>query len=357
MNVTFVHADAPAEFNSANWRSFIPAAAFNRTKRHRAMLLGIGDFTGHPPVAEYHCADSEAIILQRGAMPAAWEAVEYWKQRGKLIISDIDDGYPQIGPEHPAYNFWHKGIARGPDGRPMQLPRPSILDMAEGLTKVHGLTSPNKLILADWKAQVGVPGAFLPNYPDVRVYQAQRTRSPADDGLTWVAWGGSAGHLQSFTDSGVLYALARVLSRRPLTRFVFVGSDLRQLNAVPLKDGQKQHFNWTPYRDWPALLVNFDIGIIPSVGEFDARRSWLKAMEHSLMGVPWIASKAPNHDGLDDYGVLVDNTPDAWAAALTDLLAHGPDPERVRRARKWALAQNIDLHVDDMVRIYRSFWK
>jgi hypothetical protein len=357
MNVTFVHADRPEEFNSGNWRSFIPAEAFNRTRRHKALLLGIQDFCTHPPVAEYHCKDADAIVLQRGAMPAAWEAVAYWQQRGKIVISDIDDGYPQLGPEHPAFNFWHRGLTRGPNGQPAQMPRPAILDMAEGLTRVNGLTAPNRLILDDWQTQVGVRGAFVPNYPDLRVYQAKRTRSPKDDGTTWVAWGGSAGHLASFTDSGILYALARVLSRRPATRMIYCGSDLRAIDAVPLKEGQKQHFNWRPYPEWPALLANFDIGLIPVAGAFDARRSWLKPLEHSLMGIPWIASKSPAYEGLEEYGVFVDNTPDAWAAALADLLDHGPDETKLRRARKWALAQDIDNHVDEMANIYRSFGK
>src|SRR5690348_9858237 len=100
MNITFVHADRPAEFNSANWRSFIPAEAFNRTRRHKALLLGIEDFASHPQVAEYHCKDAHAIVIQRGAMPAAWPAVDYWRQQGKLVLADIDDGYPQIGPMH-----------------------------------------------------------------------------------------------------------------------------------------------------------------------------------------------------------------------------------------------------------------
>jgi hypothetical protein len=296
-------------------------------------------------------------VLQRGAMPPVWDALEYWKQQGKIIVTDIDDGYPQIEPSHPAYNFWHRGITRGPDGKPLQMPRPAIMDMADGLTRVHGLTAPNKLILADWFDNVKVPGAYLPNYPDVTTYQAKRTRSPEQDGLTWVAWGGSAGHLQSFIYSGVLYALARVLSARPLTRFIFVGSDTRMLDAVPLRSGQKQHFNWTPFGEWPALMANFDIGLIPVAGDFDARRSWLKPLEHSLMGVPWIASKSPAYEGLEDYGVFVDNTADAWAAALTELLEHGPDPARLKRARKWALSQNIDLHVDHMAELYRSFGK
>lgn len=357
INVTFVHADSPAEWNSANWRSIIPAQALNRTRWHHAKVLGIQDFSLHLPVAEYHCNDAEVIVLQRGAMPQAWPAVEHWREKGKAIVSDIDDGYIQIGPEHVAFNFWHRGITAGPNGQPVRMPRPAILDMADGLRRVQGLTAPNQLILDDWGKQTGVKTALVPNYPDLRAYQAKRTRSPSDDNLTWVSWGGSAGHLQSFTQSGILYALSRVLSARPLTRLIYCGSDLRVLEALPLKPGQKEHFNWRRYADWPALVANFDIALIPAAGDFDARRSQIKPLECSLMGVPWIASKTAAYDGLDEYGVLVDNTPDAWAGALIELLEHGSDPQRLAHARKWALAQDIDDHVDEIVKAYRSFGK
>ncbi len=353
MVVTFVHADDAVSWNSANWRSLIPAAAFNRSHRHRAHLLSMADFAGLPPIAEYYCADADVIVLQRGAMPPAWGAVEHWRRKGKLVLADIDDGYPQIGPEHPSFAFWHRGISMA-NGQPVQMSRPAIHDMVDGLRKVNGLTSPSKLILADWKEQAR--GALVPNYPDLRPYAAaRRTRSPNDDGAIWVAWGGSAGHLASFTNSNILYTLARVLARRPHARMVFVGADPRQYDAIPLRAGQKQHFNWQPYADWPYLLANFDIGLVPAAGEFDARRSWIKPMELSLMGVPWIASKSPAYEGLEDYGIFVENTPDGWADALIEALDHCPDTARIKRARKWAQSLDIDDHVDEMVKTYRSF--
>lgn len=352
MNVTFVGADGPNEYNSQHWRSAIPFQAFNRTKRHRAQIMQMAEFCGHAQVADVMCADADAIILQRGAMPPAWEAVRYWQQQGKTVIADIDDGYIQLPDHHPSFNFWHRKTPNQPTGRP------AIIDMAEGLRLVNGLVSPNKLILDDWGKQTAVRTAFLPNYPDLRVYAAgRRSRSPADDGTVWVSWGGSASHLQSFTDSGILYALARVMAKRTHTRLIYCGSDPRPLSAVPLRDGQKHHFNWRPYRDWPTLLANFDIGLIPLAGPFDARRSWIKGLECSLMGVPWIASKSPAYEGLEEFGVFVDNTPDCWADALAEMIDHGPDETKLRKARKWAASQDIDDHVDEMANIYRSFGK
>lgn len=337
----------------------MPARALNRTRRHRAKLVPIVDFSENNPAAEYACEDADVIVLQRGAMPDTWRSVLHWQQAGKTVIADIDDGYPQITQEHPAFEFWQTGVIRDMTGAVVQrLPRPAIHDMADGLRKVDGMTAPNRLILADWAQAVGVRGSYVPNYAPVdRYVAAKRTRSPKDDGTIWIAWGGSAGHFVSWQKSGILYALARVMASRPNTRFVMCGADVRIVDAVPLKPAQKVNLHWRPYREWPSRLVNFDIGLIPVAGDFDARRSWLKPLEYSLCNVPWIASKSPAYTEMANYGTFVDNTPEAWAAALEDMLKHGHDADRLRRAHRWACQQDIDANVDAITNAYREFIK
>lgn len=358
MNVTFVHADKPHEWNSAEWRAAIPARAINRTRKHRAKLLPIEYFAENSPASAYACEDADVIVMQRGAMPDTWAAVEHWRQAGKVILTDLDDGYPQITQEHPAFEFWHRGISTDAMGNKARLPRPAILDMADGLRRVRGLTAPNRLILSDWLDAVGIPGRYVPNYVPTKQYlNAVRTRSPGFDSTVWVAWGGSAGHLVSFTDSGILYALARVIAKRPNVRFIMCGADTRIIDALPLRLAQKINLHWRPYREWPERLVNFDIGLIPVAGDFDARRSWLKPLEYSLCNVPWIASKSPAYADLTGYGQFVDNTPDAWAAAIEDMLAVGPDPAGLRAARNWASAQDIDTNVEKIIDAYAELSK
>lgn len=358
MNVTYIHADKAHEWNSAEWRCAIPARAINKTRRHKAKLLPIQDFAENNPSALYACEDADVIVLQRGAMPDTWPALDYWRQRGKIVLADIDDGYPQITQEHPAWAFWHRGIIQDAQGNRQQLPRPAIYEMADGLRRVKGLVSPNKLILSDWLQSVGVRGEYVPNYIPTALYtSAKRTRATTDDGAVWIAWGGSAGHFVSFQNSGILYALARVMAKRPYTRFIMAGADTRIIDALPLKDEQKINLHWRPFAEWPSRLVNFDIGLIPCAGDFDARRSWLKPLEYSLCGVSWIASKSPAYSELSEYGTFVDNTPDAWAEALERALDQPPDETRQRQAAKWARAQDIDSNVDKIISAYERLCK
>lgn len=358
MNITYVHSDRAWEWNSAEYRCALFARALNNHRKNSAKLIDIQKFAELSPEAEYACEDAELIVLQRGAMPESWNAVRHWRERGKVVIADIDDGYPQITAEHPAYAFWHRGEVpvQTPQGLQIQkLPRPAIHDMADGLKMVSGLTSPSRLILSDWKQLVGVRGSYIPNYLPPKIYNVPRTRYPADDGNVWVAWGGSAGHLISFIDSGIVEAIARVISKRKHARFVMCGADVRIIDRMPLKHHQKIHFNWRKHQDWPKLLANFDVGIIPLSGEFDARRSTLKPLEYSMMGVPWVASKSPAYEGLEDFGTFVDNTPEAWADALIEMIDNAKDEKRLRRARQWAVDNQVERNVSNIIKAYEPF--
>ena len=126
----------------------------------------------------------------------------------------------------------------------------------------------------------------------------------------------------------------------------------RILDRVPLKHHQKLHFNWRHFSQWPAILANFDVGLIPLAGEFDARRSTLKPLEYSIMRVPWIASKSPAYAGLEDYGTFVDNTPEAWADALIDAIDNAPNTRKVQHAYDWAREHDIDANVRSMIGKY-----
>jgi len=351
LNITFVHADKPWEWNSAHWRCVVPAKAINRTNKHSAKLLGITQFAENAYEAEYACDDADVIVLQRGAMPDVWGPVRRWRNEGKVVIADIDDGYPQITAEHPAYRFWHVGEVMV-DGQLRRLPRPAIHDMADGLRMLGLMTSPSRLILEDWRQAVGVNGAHVPNFLNLEVYNAKRTRTREDDGTIWVAWGGSAGHFGSFLGSGIADALCRVLASRPQTRFVMCGADTRILDRVPLKHHQKLHFNWRHFSEWPKILANFDVGLIPLAGAFDDRRSNLKPLEYSAMRVPWIATRSPAYAGLEELGTFVDNSPEAWADALIDAIDHAADDKRVRRAHDWAMTQGIQANAKRIVETY-----
>lgn len=353
MNVAYVTTDLSHEWNSAEFRAAIPARALNRTNgRHAAKLVDMVAWSENGPAAEYACENADVIVVQRGAMMGALAALRHWRERGKLVIADVDDGYLQIDHTHPAAEWWLKGRGVTPDGRRFQIPRPAINEMAYGLQNTAGLTSPSRLILEDWKREAGIRGEFIPNYLDESIYRVKRTRAPSIDGTFWIGWGGSIGHLKSFTESGIAEALTRVMARRPHVRLAMGGVNNAVFDRIPSRLFQKFNFVWRDHKRWPEILANFDMAVIPLAGDFDSRRSWLKPLECSMMGVPWVASLNPAYEGLTGRGVFVDNTIDAWESAILEIVDGGPVPATVRYAREWAMSQTIDRNIESVVAAY-----
>lgn len=353
MNVTYVTTDLSHEWNSAEFRAAIPARAMNRTNgRHSANLVAMEVWSEKGPAAEYACENADVIVVQRGAMMGALAALRHWRERGKIVLADIDDGYLQIDSTHPAADWWLHGRGITPDGRRFQIPRPAIDEMAFGLQNTAGLTSPSRLILEDWQREAGIRGAFVPNYLDESMYNAKRTRSREDDGTFWIGWGGSIGHLKSFTESGIAEALTRVLSKRPHVRLAMGGVNNAVFDRIPSRLFQKFNFVWREHKVWPEVLANFDLAVIPLAGNFDSRRSWLKPLECSMMGVPWIASQNPAYETLIGRGVFVNNTIDEWETAILEIVDGGAVKSTVRYAREWAMSQTIDRNIETVVGAY-----
>ncbi len=353
MKVTYVYADDSAAWNSANWRCAIPAEALNATRRHSAELCSIQDFKEGNQVCEYRCKDADVIVVQRHLTPDAWHAVQHWREAGKLLLIDIDDGYLQLRPDNPAYSFWFEGMARQPDGRLVRLPERPIDKFVEGVKQFDGLTSPNRLICADFEA-LGIRTAYVPNWAPTRLY-LDAPRAAHD--RPRILWGGSMSHVAAWLESGILYALAREITKRPQVEFAVCGADQRVADMIPLKATQKVVIGWAPFRRWPEVIKTADIGLAPMVGEYDARRSWIKPLEFSLCQLPWLGSESGAYTEYAGYGTLVPNTPEAWAQALAEALDQPPDAGRVRRAQHWAKAQDIADHLDEMCNLYAGIKK
>lgn len=345
MNIVYVYADNAQEWNSSEWRVAIPLDALNRTRRHRGYSISYQDWVQNGFAARMVCQNADVIVVQRNIFPECYPAIEFWRHKaGKIVVADLDDGYHHLTPDNIAYRFWIEGLLG--DGRRAE-PRP-IDTLPQGLAMCNLVTAPAPQLVRDWEATH--KARLVPNYADVRRY-TRFVRERKDDEYH-VLWGGSVTHLLSFTDSGILYALARVFAKRPKARFVFCGSDVRVLHSLPIRPEQVIHKTWIPHWEWPGTLVNVDLALSPLAGEYDRRRSWIKPLEYSLCGVPWIASDNTAYDGLGEFGAIVPNTVEAWVGALEDAMDSPPNERQIRRAKNWALDQDIFDNIDKVCNTY-----
>ncbi len=333
MHILYVVADTANEWNSSEWRCAIPARAINATE-HRAQLIGMDDFLhsweeGHPAMDVV--AKADCIIYQRNlAKPEQWRACQYWQGTGRAVVLDLDDDYLNLPGGNPAHGYWY-GEERYID------------NLKQYAKKVDCLTSPSKLILQDWRKEGVQNTLWLPNYAQGKWYE--NLHKDEHDGF-WVGWGGSHAHYDTWFRSGCAAGLKLACEARPDIKVVICGTDRRILDMIPVPDAQKVYGGFVKPSEvykWPQALAQFDVCIAPLGGQFDHRKSWIKALEAMLAKVPFIGTDAAPYAELGKFGRVVDDSPEQWAEAIID--AHDNYPawqERAQEAYKQAAGLTME---------------
>ena len=273
------------------------------------------------------------IVVQRNLFTQqVWDACEYWRGLGKTVVADLDDAYQMMPVSNPAYWFWVEnrgGLSHDPvDG------------LREGLKHVDALLSPSKLILKDWD----VPGLWLPNFAEGRWYADLPKRDNGDKII--IGYGCSVSHYDSWWGTGIREAVQRISEKYPQVVWRLHGNDQRIHEQLPAES--KEQVKGVPPQEWPKQVSQFDIGVAPLEGEYDQRRSWLKAVEYILAGVPWVATKGYPYEELAEHGTLVDNDADSWFNALSDVIENlGEYQERATaiKCSNLTIEDNIDFTI------------
>jgi hypothetical protein len=78
-----------------------------------------------------------------------------------------------------------------------------------------------------------------------------------------------------------------------------------------------------PLGQWPARVAELGIGVAPlAESRFNAGKSWLKPLEYSALGIPWVASPRAEYAALHErtgVGFLA-RRPRDWHRYLTRLI-------------------------------------
>jgi hypothetical protein len=115
-------------------------------------------------------------------------------------------------------------------------------------------------------------------------------------------------------------AVARVVDDG--ATFRMLGDTTNAGRAFKLADDPRQEGE-TDIADWPAAVASLGVGIAPaSASIFNQSKSWLKPLEMSAVGVPWVASPIVEYERLYELGAgVLAHTPDDWYDELTRLRA------------------------------------
>jgi glycosyltransferase involved in cell wall biosynthesis len=206
---------------------------------------------------------------------------------------------------------------------------PAILDWAR---RVDAVTVPTQA-LADYFAPHARRVAVLPNYVTARTRPAAIvSRRPPDPARIEVGYAGNPGHRGDL--ALVAGPLARLLARRPEVRITFFG-------AVPDGFPASERVRIVPadfrYDQFPRRLseLGFDFGLAPLVDHpFNHCVSNLKYLEYGALGIPAIFSRTRAYGTVrhGETGLLCEDAPEAWEAALEAMCGDAALRERLGRA-------------------------
>jgi len=372
MNILFVAADNPGEWNTSQWRCANVVDAINKlfntsgsdSGASRAYIIGYQDFMHRAGQTNEYLEQCEIVVIERLAIANTITPIIDLEAQGMVVIADVDDAYNLMPKTVPTYKFWHDGVIKVPDqnGNPREVkmviaPKDQL---AWGLKLVHAVTTPSKVLAKDWLRYCN--NVYVaPNYIPTMTYLKHKKFKPKTDNEREtkfiIGWGGSWTHIESWKDSGVIEALRDICKKRKNVVIRIAGGDKRVSDAIDIP-GRVFPEAFVDFDKWPPVFATWDLGLVPLAGEYDNRRSWIKSLEYTLMGIPWIGTKAPPTEELADYGTRVKNTSFDWKRAINYAIDNYSEVKaKVVEGFEFAMAQDVDANVQKILEVYQTIYQ
>ena len=348
-NILFVNKDNQG---CGFYRMLMPANAIKQAGLANVeVIYDIRD----PKIAQW----ANLIILQRPTSYDMAEFIQYQRAQGKKIIFEIDDFMQGILPENPARPYWeHVG---------------GMITRAMYCMSISNAVTVSTPRLQSEYSYYNKNIYSIPNYIDKSLWE-EPIKNKAfyekrrDDDIIRIGWEGCVGHRQD------LELVAKVLEdlvleykgKVHLTMFGFTPLDIflklpnmHQVCPDCSHEGPLEYFPTVQLLDYPTRLreLAFDIGIAPTVGvSFNDAKSDLRVKEHSILGIPTVASDVPAyHDSVKQgvTGYLCKDSYKEWYKALKTLIDDAKKRKEMgAKAKVWAETNYIQDNILKRVKIY-----
>ncbi|MFZ0791673.1 MAG: glycosyltransferase, partial [Chromatiaceae bacterium] len=282
-------------------------------------------------------ADADVIVLQRVSMDQLAQSIALLRQqkRGVAVVIDMDDDLRAINPANPAFYAmhakWGKASHTADNARTACMHATLVTVSTPALLAVYaphgrGVVLPNR-----------VPQGFL----DIPHHD-----SPV------LGWPGST-HSHPTDLQVVGPAVARLLREGHTYRHVSTSEGVPQLGVPSIREALQLEVDPpstgnVDHADWPFQVATIGVGLAPLADTgFNASKSWLKPLEMSATGVPWVASPRAEYARLHrdhQVGVLAKN-PREWYRELKRLATDEALREEQSQAGRAAAAANtVEAH-------------
>jgi glycosyltransferase involved in cell wall biosynthesis len=356
MRVVYFYGDLPIELNCSIFNCFNPVKAINKLGgEHKADLLHISKFVENSTETRELIDKSDLLVLERNLFSDVLTMAAYWTARNKNLIGIWDDSYDKMVNTNVSWGFWTNGdvSAKDENGKEVvgkMLP-PPLTQFKLTLKLLKGAQVVSKKLAEDWSVYTRT--YHVNNYLNMDRYKDAKPLYKHDD--IYLLWVGSLSHLYSFQNSNILRALKKICKTYKNVK-VLIGGDKRVYDVLDLGTDKKLFQSFVPEDMFASLLKTATIGLAPLSGAYDERRSWIKCLEYQVLKIPWIASNLCTYDELKDYGMLVENTWQAWEHGLSEMIDHLPTYQEKADtiAYDFSLTQNIDKNIEKTLALYQT---
>ena len=278
---------------------------------------------------------SDVVVVQQPSNTKQLEVIRAANDAGKFSVIELDDDIWSLPPSNPSHVYWS---------------RPEVRYNARACVEEAQLVTTPTHLLAEKLRTMNKNVKVLPNYLPEESWDYPEPKAQREDKVS-LGWAGSTSHGGDFrVVNGVVHQL---LERFPHVEFVLAGGP----PTAEIEHHERvRYLQTTDIQHYPALLEEFDIGLIPLADTtFNKSKSDLKFVEYSMLGIPSVASK------LDPYirsvkhgenGFLATSAKD-WLKYLTRLI-EDIDLRRTigARAQEFARTRTIDHAIDKWERAY-----
>lgn len=252
----------------------------------------------------------DVVVLQRVTHRYLAQAVAVLRDQGITVVVDVDDDLAAIHPSNPAWKALHPRSEQWRVGKNLGLH--SWRNLGVACREASLVTATTPALIERYGHGHGV---VLPNYLASHYYDVPHEDS---DLLGWPA------SLRSHPgDPDVVgNAVTRLVDQGFRFHVASVADGVGEAFGLDGDDVVSRVTEPIELYDWPSELTRLGVGIAPLADtRFNAAKSWLKPLELSAVGVPWVGSPRADYVRFNRLGcgVLVDRPKD-WYRVLRSLL-------------------------------------
>lgn len=250
----------------------------------------------------------DVVVFQRTTHDYLVRVVRFLVGNGVAVVVDVDDDLSAIHPSNPAWTSLH------PKGRGVLLDNGapnmhSWQNLVEACRHASLVTVSTPALLSVYAAHGR--GAVLPNCLPDHYYGVERVDSDV------VGWPASL-HSHPNDPAALGNAVARLVGQGAQFRIVSDPAGCGRafgLATDPPGSGSVDLLGW------PAAVATLGVGIAPLADtRFNRSKSWLKVLEMSAVGVPWVASPRAEYAKFHALGAgLLADRPKDWVRKLSAL--------------------------------------